>query len=180
VEELEVELPETLIQQEVRNLIEQTAGQISQQGMDVKKLFTPDLVRSLMDTSRPEAEQRLRRTLALKALAAAEKIEVAAADLEAKLTEIRQGLSDSAAIDQERLRLAVAEDLLKEKLLEWLEANSTITDKAPVAEESSDPSDSTGESATEKQPKATKAAAKSKKGATGAGGSKAQEEGTQP
>jgi trigger factor len=180
VEELEVELPETLIQQEVRNLIEQTAGQISQQGMDVKKLFTPDLVRSLMDTSRPEAEQRLRRTLALKALAAAEKIEVAAADLEAKLTEIRQGLSDSAAIDQERLRLAVAEDLLKEKLLEWLEANSTITDKAPVAEESSDPSDSTGESATAKQPKATKAAAKAKKGAAAAGGSKAQEEGTQP
>jgi trigger factor len=133
-----------------------------------------------MDTSRPEAEQRLRRTLALKALAAAEKIEVAAADLEAKLTEIRQGLSDSAAIDQERLRLAVAEDLLKEKLLEWLEANSTITDNAPVAEESSDPSDSTGESATAKQPKATKAAAKAKKGAAAAGGSKAQEEGTQP
>jgi trigger factor len=177
VEQLEVELPETLIQQEVRNLIEQTAGQISQQGMDVKKLFTPDLVRSLMDTSRPEAEQRLRRTLALKALAAAEKIEVAAADLEAKLTEIRQGLSDSAAIDQERLRLAVNEDLLKEKLLEWLEANSTITDKAPAA-------DDTTEGATTEEPpkaaKAAKAAAKAKKGAAGAGGSKAQEEGTQP
>jgi trigger factor len=133
-----------------------------------------------MDTSRPEAEQRLRRTLALKALAAAETIEVAAADLEAKLSEIRQGLSDSAAIDQERLRLAVAEDLLKEKLLEWLEANSTITDKAPAVDEAPDPSDSSGESATEKQPKATKAAAKAKKGAAAAGGSKAQEEDTQP
>lgn len=184
VEELEVELPETLIQQEVRNLIEQTAGQISQQGMDVKKLFTPDLVRSLMDTSRPEAEQRLRRSLALKALAAAETIEVAAADLEAKLTEIRQGLSDSAAIDPERLRLAVAEDLLKEKLLEWLEANSTITDKAPAAEETPDTSgaskDTATETATEAQPKAPKAAAKPKKGAAGAGGSKAQADGAQP
>ena len=129
VEQLEVELPETLIQQEVRSLIEQTAGQIAQQGMDVKKLFTPDLVRSLMDTSRPEAEQRLRRRLALQALAAAEKIEVAAADLEAKLSEIRRGLSDSAAIDPERLRQAVADDLLKETLLEWLETNSTITER---------------------------------------------------
>ena len=132
VEELEVELPETLVQQEIRNLLEQTAGQIAQQGMDVKKLFTPDLVRSLMDTSRPEAEERLRRSLALKALAAAEKIELEAADLEAKLKEISQGLSDQGNIDPERLRLAVAEDLLRDKLLVWLEANSTISEKAPA------------------------------------------------
>ncbi len=132
VEELEVELPETLVQQEIRNLLEQTAGQIAQQGMDVKKLFTPDLVRSLMDTSRPEAEERLRRSLALKALAAAEKIELEAADLEAKLQEISQGLSEQGNIDPERLRLAVAEDLLRDKLLVWLEANSTISEKAPA------------------------------------------------
>lgn len=138
VEELEVELPETLIQQEVRNLIEQTAGQIAQQGMDVKKLFTPDLVRSLMDTSRPEAETRLRRSLALKALAAAEAIEVAAEELEAKVKEISRGLSQQGNIDPERLRAVVADDLLQEKLLDWLEANSTITEKAageePAAE----------------------------------------------
>jgi trigger factor len=136
VEELEVELPETLVQQEIRNLVEQTAGQIAQQGMDVKKLFTPDLVRSLMDTSRPEAEERLRRSLALKALATAEKIEVEAQELEAKVKEISRGLSQQGNIDPERLRLAVADDLLRDKLLEWLEANSTITEKA--AEESAD------------------------------------------
>ena len=136
VEELEVELPETLVQQEIRNLVEQTAGQIAQQGMDVKKLFTPDLVRSLMDTSRPEAEERLRRSLALKALATAEKIEVEAQELEAKVKEISRGLSQQGNIDPERLRLAVADDLLRDKLLTWLEANSTITEKA--AEESAD------------------------------------------
>jgi trigger factor len=175
VEQLEVELPETLIQQEVRSLIEQTAGQVAQQGMDIKKLFTPDLVRSLMDSSRPEAEQRLRRSLALKALAAAEKIEVAAADLEAKLSEIRRGLSDSAAIDPERLRLAVAEDLLKEKLLEWLEANSTITDRPPEEE--------TAGKASAEPPEAkekSKAKSKAKKGATDAEAAEAQEEGAQP
>jgi trigger factor len=104
--------------------------------MDVKKLFTPDLVRSLMDTSRPEAEERLRRSLALKALATAEKIEVEAQELEAKVKEISRGLSQQSNIDPERLRLAVADDLLRDKLLEWLEANSTITEKA--AEESAD------------------------------------------
>ena len=131
VEQLEVELPETLVQQEIRNLIEQTAGQIAQQGMDVKKLFTPDLVRSLMDTSRPEAEERLKRNLALKALAEAEKIAVEAEALEAKVKEISRGLSQQGNIDPERLRQVVADDLLQETLLEWLEANSTITETAP-------------------------------------------------
>jgi len=132
VEQLEVELPETLVQEEVRALIEQTAGQIAQQGMDVKKLFTPELVRSLMDTSRPEAEQRLRRNLALRALATAEKIEVAEKDLEAKLREVSRDLSDGNRIDPARLRAAVADDLLRVALLEWLDSNSTITEKAPA------------------------------------------------
>ena len=135
VEQLEVELPETLVQQEIRNLIEQTAGQIAQQGMDVKKLFTPDLVRSLMDTSRPEAEERLKRSLALKALAEAEKISVEAEAIEAKVKEISRGLSQQGNIDPERLRAVVADDLLQEALLEWLEANSTISEKAPAAQE---------------------------------------------
>ncbi|MEX1316464.1 MAG: trigger factor [Synechococcaceae cyanobacterium] len=138
VEQLEVELPETLIQQEVRTLIEQTAGQIAQQGMDVKKLFTPDLVRSLMDTSRPEAEKRLRRSLALQALAAAEAIEVATDELEAKVKEVSRSLSQEGtqegAIDAERLRGVVADDLLRDKLLAWLEENSSISEK-PRAEE---------------------------------------------
>jgi trigger factor len=129
VEELEVELPETLVQQEIRNLIEQTAGQIAQQGMDVKKLFTPDLVRSLMDTSRPEAEQRLRRSLALQALAKAEAIEVAEAELDAKVKEVSRGISQQGNIDPRRLRQVVGDDLLQDKLLGWLENNSTISEK---------------------------------------------------
>ena len=85
VEQLEVELPETLVQQEIVSLLEQTAGQLAQQGMDVKKLFTPQLIQSLRDTSRPEAEERLKRSLALQALAKAESIELEAGEIEAKV-----------------------------------------------------------------------------------------------
>ncbi len=138
VEQLEVELPETLVQDEIRALIEQTAGQIAQQGLDVRKLFTPDLIRSLRDTSRPEAEQRLRRNLALRALATAESIAVVDEEIEAKVRELRRGLSESANIDPQRLRAAVAEDLLRDKLLEWLETNSTIREKAADAAGSED------------------------------------------
>jgi len=136
VEQLEVELPETLVQQEIVTLLEQTAGQLAQQGMDVKKLFTPQLIQSLRDTSRPEAEERLKRSLALKALASAEQIEVAAEEIEAKVKELSRGMSETANIDPQRLRQAVHEDLMREKLLGWLDANSTVTEKAASAEES--------------------------------------------
>jgi trigger factor len=148
VEQLEVELPETRIQQEMRNLVEQTASQIAQQGMDVKKVFTADVVRSLMDTSRPEAEKRLRRSLALRALAVADKIEVPAAEVATRVTEVRLELSNQPNLDEERLRLAVADDLLQEKLLEWLEAHATVSESAPATE---------GEAVDEKPEKAKKA-----------------------
>ena len=135
VEQLEVELPETLIQQEVRSLLEQTAGQIAQQGVDVRKVFTQDVVRNLMETSRPEAEQRLRRNLALRALAAAENIAVEDRDVEARLEEVRRDLSEEASVDPDRLRQAVREDLLREALLAWLEENSSLTEKAAATDD---------------------------------------------
>ncbi|MCP9832040.1 trigger factor [Synechococcus sp. HJ21-Hayes] len=133
VEQLEVELPETLVQEEIMSLLEQTAGQLAQQGMDVKKLFTPQLVQSLRETSRPEAEERLKRSLALKALAASEKLELSDQEIDDKVKELSRGFSDTANIDPQRLRAAVQEDLMREKLLVWLEANSTITEKADDA-----------------------------------------------
>ena len=135
VEQLEVELPETLVQEEIISLLEQTAGQLAQQGMDVKKLFTPQLIQSLRETSRPEAEERLKRSLALKALAAAEKLELEASEIDAKVKELSRGFSDSSRIDPNRLRQAVQEDLMREKLLGWLESNSTVTEKAAEASE---------------------------------------------
>ena len=159
VEQLEVELPEALIQQESRNLLEQTAAQFAQQGMDVKSLFTPDLVRNLMQNSRPEAEERLRRSFALTALAEAESISVDDKAVDDKVEEVKKDLSADANIDPDRLRQAVMDDLIQDQLMGWLEENSTLTEKAP----------STDDATTDDKPAAkktsagkTKAAAKSK------------------
>ncbi len=159
VEQLEVELPEALIQQESRNLLEQTAAQFAQQGMDVKSLFTPDLVRNLMQNSRPEAEERLRRSFALTALAEAESISVDDKAVDDKVEEVKKDLSADANIDPDRLRQAVMDDLIQDQLMGWLEENSTLTEKAP----------STDDAATDDKPAAkktpaskTKEAAKSK------------------
>ncbi len=155
VEQLEVDLPEALIQQESRNLLEQTAAQFAQQGMDVKSLFTPDLVRNLMQNSRPEAEERLRRSFALTALAEAEAIKLDDQEVDAKITEVKRELSDESKIDPERLRQAVMDDLMQDKLMGWLEDNSTLTEKAAEAEDKP-----AGKKSAAKKPAAKKAAAK--------------------
>ena len=134
VDQLEVELPESLIKEEINSLLQETAAQMAQQGMDVKKLFTPETVQNLAQASRGEATERLQRSLALKALAKAEGISVADKDLEAKIKEVSAGFSDTNRIDPQRLRDAVAEDLLRETLLNWLEENAKLTMVEPAAE----------------------------------------------
>ena len=156
VEQLEVELPEALIQQESRNLLEQTAAQFAQQGMDVKSLFTPDLVRNLMQNSRPEAEERLRRSFALTALAEAESISVDDKAVDDKVEEVKKDLSADANIDPDRLRQAVMDDLIQDQLMGWLEENSTLTGKAP----------STDDATTDDKPAAKKTPASKTKAAT--------------
>ncbi|MFL0780924.1 MAG: trigger factor, partial [Prochlorococcus sp.] len=163
VEQLEVELPETLVQQEVRNLVEQTAGQFAQQGMDVKSLFTPDLVRNLMESSRPEAEERLRQSFAMNALAEAEDLKVEDSAIDTKLKEVKQQLSGERDIDPQRLRQAVIDDLLQEKLLGWLEENSTVTAKDPEEAPAAESKTKTAKSKPAAKAKSSKSATKEAK-----------------
>ncbi len=131
VKELEVELPKSLIDQEVRLIVEQTAQNFAQQGIDVKSMFTPELVKSLMESSKGEAEKKLRQKLALNALAQSEKIEVSENEINAKIKEIEADLkvANEKDIDADRLKNAITDDLLQEKLLAWLEENNTVIEK---------------------------------------------------
>ena len=129
VKELEVELPKSLIELESKNIVEQTARNFAQQGIDVKSVFTTELVQSLLESSKKEAEENLRKNFALNALAKQEKIEVNEIELEKKVKEVKLELSKEKDIDLERLKEAVKDDLLQEKLLSWLEENNTVIEK---------------------------------------------------
>jgi trigger factor len=127
VKHVEVDLPESLVKQEVDQAVTQTAMQFSQQGMDIKKMFTQEIVAMLRQQARPEAIARLQRTLALGEIAKKESIEVAASDVEAKMNEIlAQYQGQEQEIDRDRLREVVTEDLLKDKILDWIEANGSV------------------------------------------------------
>ena len=96
-------------------------------------MFTPELVKSLMESSKGEAEKKLRQKFALNALAKSEKIEVSDKEINSKLEQVEADikLSNEKNIDAERLKEAVTDDLLQEKLFAWLEENNTVVEKPP-------------------------------------------------
>ena len=100
--------------------------------IDVKSTFTPELINSLMESSRPEAEANLKNSFAISTLAKEEGIEIDKETLEKKLKEVNLELSGEKNIDQGKLRQAVLDDLLQEKVFDWLEANNTVIEKTPV------------------------------------------------
>ena len=125
--ELDAEIPKAMIDIEVRNNIEQTAQRFAQQGMDIKSTFTPELVKSLAESTRPQAEKNVQRNLALKALSEREKIIVNDEEIDQKMKEYKDEISKSPKqIDIQKLKDVVRNDLLQEKLITWLEENSAV------------------------------------------------------
>ncbi|MBI4783550.1 MAG: trigger factor [Oscillatoriophycideae cyanobacterium NC_groundwater_1537_Pr4_S-0.65um_50_18] len=126
VKYLEAELPETLVKQEVDFSITQTAMRLSQQGLDIRKTFTNEIVSMLREQARPEAILRLQRTLALGEVAKTESIQVTPEEVATKVDEVLAEMSDQKDIDENRLRQAIEDDLLRDKILDWLEAEATL------------------------------------------------------
>ena len=125
--ELDAEIPKAMIDIEVRNNIEETAQRFAQQGMDIKSTFTPELVKSLAESTRPQAEKNVQRNLALKALSEREKITVDDEEIDQKMKEYKDEISKSPKqIDIQKLKDVVRNDLLQEKLITWLEENSAV------------------------------------------------------
>ena len=135
--ELDAEIPKAMIDIEVRNNIEQTAQRFAQQGMDIKSTFTPELVKSLAESTRPQAEKNVQRNLALKALSEKENISVEDKEIDQKMKEYEDEISKSAKqIDIQKLKDVIRNDLLKEKLIAWLEENSAVKEISEKATKS--------------------------------------------
>ncbi|MBE9066185.1 trigger factor [Leptolyngbya cf. ectocarpi LEGE 11479] len=126
VTHLQVEIPKTLLQREVDHIVTQTVMQLSNQGIDINKFLTKELVGNMRENAKPEATERLRRTLALGEVAKQESISVEEDAIAARIKEMMAEVDNPADIDQDRLKQVVNEDLLKEKILAWLAENATV------------------------------------------------------
>jgi trigger factor len=125
VEQSQVELPDTMVQEEVTNVLTKTLMQMQQMGLDVRQLFTSDSVPRLRENARPEALENLKQELVLKAIAANEGLQPTSEEISAKMAEITQELQGQE-LDRDKLRKMVTKDLVAEKTFDWLREKAQI------------------------------------------------------
>jgi trigger factor len=121
----QADLPETLIERETMNILNQMANQFSQYGMDVNKLFTRETIPKMKENCRADAINNLKQQLAIAEIAKKERIVVSDEDIVAKMSEVLPQLAGEK-IDENRLRSYITEDLEKEKTLEWLKEHAQV------------------------------------------------------
>ena len=121
----EVDLPETMIERETMNILNQMANQFSQYGMDVNKLFTRETIPKMKENCRTDAVKNLKQQLAIAEIAQQEAITVSDEDIVAKMSEVLPQLAGED-VDENRLRSYITEDLQKEKTLNWLKENAQV------------------------------------------------------
>ncbi len=146
-----VDLPETLIQEEVTQVLQQTAVQMQKMGIDLKLLFTQENIPKMRENARPEAIKRLKESLVIRELAKVEGIAVEEMAINQKFNEMRRQLAEEE-IDVNKLRQIVTEELTLEKTLDWLQGKATINLVPKGSLQKTSESEEVSESATESAP----------------------------
>jgi trigger factor len=127
-----LELPATLVNREVEFLANQTFQDFQRRGIDPSALFTEENLPAIRAQFQEEASKRLKRTLALAEVARREKLTVDQAALDVRVEEL---LAASPDLKREAVVEFVQNELLTQKILDWLAEHSTIeivTESAPT------------------------------------------------
>jgi trigger factor len=127
-----LELPATLINREVEFLANQTFQDFQRRGIDPNVLFSEENLPAIRAQFQEEAAKRLKRTLALAEVARTEKLTVEQAALDVRVEEL---LSTSPDLERKAVVEFVQNELLTQKILDWLAEHSTIelvTESSPI------------------------------------------------
>jgi trigger factor len=125
MEQNQIALPESLVQEEVTSVLTKTLMQMQQMGLDVRQLFNSDNIPMLRDNARPEAISNLQKSLILEEIARKEDLKPAQSEIDAKIAEIRPQLAGQE-VDEERLLEMVTSDLLTENTYKFLRDKAQI------------------------------------------------------
>ena len=108
----EMDIPEAMISFQSRQMVDDFARRIMQQGMTMEQYFqfTGLSEEKMMEEFKPEAEKRIRTRLTLEAIVAAENIEVS----EARLDEELQKMADSYKMEVDKLKEYMGENEKKQ------------------------------------------------------------------
>ena len=143
LEQNKIDLPESLVQEEVTNVLTKTLMQMQQMGLDVRQLFNSDNVPMLRDNAKPEATTNLNKSLIIKEIAKKENLEPDQTAIDAKIAEIRPELAGQE-VDEDRLLQMVTEDLLSENTYNWLrdKANVELVPEGSLSQDEAEGEDS--------------------------------------
>lgn len=138
VEQSTVEIPETLIEEEVTQILTQTLMQMQQMGIDVKQLFNAETVPKMRENARPEAVENLKKSLVIAEVGKRESLQASETEITDKIKEIQEQLAGQE-IDREKLKAMVTKDLNQEKVFDWLREKTEVelVPKGTLAEETS-------------------------------------------
>lgn len=108
----EMDIPEAMISFQSRQMVDDFARRIMQQGMTMEQYFqfTGLSEEKMMEEFKPEAEKRIRTRLTLEAIVAAENIEVS----EERLAEELQKMADSYKMEVDKLKEYMGENEKKQ------------------------------------------------------------------
>lgn len=122
---VEVDLPATMVEQEIDSMLTQTAMKLTQQGLDVKKLFTREVIPQLRERSREEAIERLKRSLALQEIGNRESLIASEEEINTRIAELKKEYPEEN-IDSDKLREALEKEIFTDKIMGWLIAHSSV------------------------------------------------------
>lgn len=122
----QVDLPDTLIQEEITGILTRMAMQFEQLRIDLRDIFTEERLPAIRENARPEAIANLKKSWVVKELATQESIQVDKTEIEDKITRLTEQLAGQK-IDFNRLETLVTEEIVGEKALEWLREQINVT-----------------------------------------------------
>lgn len=120
-----VDLPDSLVQEEITQVLTETLTRLEQMGLDPRSIFTAELVPKLRENARPEAVQRLQQILIIKKIAQTESIEPEASEIRERVNTIKARFANES-LDLEKLKAIVTEEIIAEKTMAVLREKVTV------------------------------------------------------
>lgn len=125
LEQSEVDIPDTIVQDEVTQVLTQTLMQMQQMGLDVKQLVNSDTIPKMRENARPEAVTNLKKSLILSQIAQQENLLPEESAITEKMAEITKEL-EGQDVDKDKLRKLVEDDLTSKNTLSWLREKAQV------------------------------------------------------
>jgi trigger factor len=125
-----VEVPECMVEDELEAHARRIAGNLAYQGIDINN--TAIDWKKIFEEERPRAEQSVRRSIFLDAIARQENIEVTKEEVDAELQKLAEGTSKSAAalraqLEKEERIHSFEEHLRQNKAFDFIYRNANIS-----------------------------------------------------